>query len=845
MKHYGIAVTVLFLLGALLMPCSRASAAMDSVYTLAEVSATWDATYANRNLAPITAPSGSSYQYDYDHTYGDEAVVTYSLPWSFTFYGQTYSQIKADTNGNIWFTATGSAHSFNLASTGHGPVIAAWNNDHSSYYYGGVFVQHKTDPERVIIEWQTESYTEQGSYRPNNFEVVLYRDGSIRTNYNTIATTAGKDFGSGISKGDGSSFLGLPANYGNDSTLQGRSFLYQLVLLTVDFTGTGTGAVTSSPAGIACNSRCSAPFQPGGVVTLIATPVSSSSFAGWQGACTGTAPCQVTMNANKAVTATFNILPPVAAFSASPTTGGTPFITTITNQSQRAASWSWNFGDGTISSEQNPTHVYKTPGSYTVTLTVTNASGTSTASKTITASTCQNQPVRILETNVYYPSLATALGAATDGQTIQLQEWNFAEGATISKTVTLDGGYDCGFASKTGRSVLEGELHTSGGTVRMKDVRITGTTPSTLPVISVAPASDSFGSVILNTLTATHTFTVTNIGGANLTINNTSLSGTNLGDYNKSADTCSGRALTPGTSCSVQATFRPAAIGARTAVLAITSNDPATPTKNVTLNGTGVLPALTILKTGTGTGTVSSLPAGISCGSSCSGSFATGTVVTLTALPDSSNVFAGWSGGGCSGTGTCAITMSANTTVTATFKKNYSLNLVISGTGGGTVTSVPPNLACNANCSGTYVSSDQVTLVPSPYEYSYFSGWTNGPCAGTGNCTLVMNANTTVTSNFDKDIQHQVRIDVGSTPSYFSTIQSALNAATTGATIKLWGTLFSENVIFSGTKAIDLQGGYNAAFTAVSGRSTINGRLTINSGSKLNVDNLTIEPAAP
>lgn len=226
MKNTGIIVTVLVLLGALLLTCSRAAATTDGVYTLSNVSATWDATYANRYMAPIPAPAGSSYQYDYDHAYGDESTVTYNLPWPFTFYGQTYTQITADTNGNVWFTATGTAHSFNLASTGRGPVIAVWNNDHSSYYYGGVYVQHKTNSERVVIEWQTESYTEEGSYRPNNFEVVLFRDGTINFNYNTIDTAFFKDYGSGISKGDGSASLNLTASYGNVSTLAALSFLY-------------------------------------------------------------------------------------------------------------------------------------------------------------------------------------------------------------------------------------------------------------------------------------------------------------------------------------------------------------------------------------------------------------------------------------------------------------------------------------------------------------------------------------------------------------------------------------------------------------------------------------------
>jgi hypothetical protein len=75
---------------------------------------------------------------------------------------------------------------------------------------------------------------------------------------------------------------------------------------------------------------------------------------------------------------------------------------------------------------------------------------------------------------------------------------------------------------------------------------------------------------------------------------------------------------------------------------------------------------LTVTKTGSGNGTVTSSPMGVACGSSCTGSYAAGTNVTLTAIPDSSSVFIGWSGS-CTGTGPCAVTLSADTAVTANF----------------------------------------------------------------------------------------------------------------------------------------------------------------------------------
>jgi hypothetical protein len=76
---------------------------------------------------------------------------------------------------------------------------------------------------------------------------------------------------------------------------------------------------------------------------------------------------------------------------------------------------------------------------------------------------------------------------------------------------------------------------------------------------------------------------------------------------------------------------------------------------------------LTVQKSGSGSGSVSSSPAGIDCGSSCAASFDDGARVTLSATPDANSTFTGWSGGGCSGTGECQLTVSADATVTANF----------------------------------------------------------------------------------------------------------------------------------------------------------------------------------
>jgi hypothetical protein len=88
------------------------------------------------------------------------------------------------------------------------------------------------------------------------------------------------------------------------------------------------------------------------------------------------------------------------------------------------------------------------------------------------------------------------------------------------------------------------------------------------------------------------------------------------------------------------------------------------PPFTLTVNEARAIYSLLVAKHGAGT--VTSSPTGISCGSSCAHTFASGTIVTLTAKAAFGSRFAGWSGA-CTGTKKCAVTMSAAKRVTATF----------------------------------------------------------------------------------------------------------------------------------------------------------------------------------
>jgi hypothetical protein len=90
-----------------------------------------------------------------------------------------------------------------------------------------------------------------------------------------------------------------------------------------------------------------------------------------------------------------------------------------------------------------------------------------------------------------------------------------------------------------------------------------------------------------------------------------------------------------------------------------------------------LLPVLTVVRNGTGQGTVTSNPSGINCGQTCQADFTPGESVTLTETPGTNSTFSGWSGGGCSGNGsTCTVTMSSSLQVAATFSSSNSVNVL-------------------------------------------------------------------------------------------------------------------------------------------------------------------------
>ena len=122
-------------------------------------------------------------------------------------------------------------------------------------------------------------------------------------------------------------------------------------------------------------------------------------------------------------------------------------------------------------------------------------------------------------------------------------------------------------------------------------VSLTGT--GTASVVGLAPPGLAFGSQDVGTTSATQSVTVTNTGNANLAISTVAIAGTNIADFAKYSDTCTGAVVMPAAQCTVTLTFSPAAGGSRSASLNFADDAPSN-SQSVSLGGTGVVPAFVL-----------------------------------------------------------------------------------------------------------------------------------------------------------------------------------------------------------------------------------------------------------
>ena len=316
--------------------------------------------------------------------------------------------------------------------------------------------------------------------------------------------------------------------------------------------------------------------------------------------------------------------------------GGTSVTITGTNFLGAAAVQfgSANAASFTIASATSITAV-SPPGGGTVDVTVTNAGGTS-------ATSTADQFTYIGAATPTVTAIAPTSGPPAGGTSVIISGSGFNGvsavqfGATSAASFTLNNNNQITATSPAGSGTVDVTV-TVGyltSTTSAADRFTYGTAPA---VTSVSPDTGSTAGGTNVTITGTSF-----IAGATVSFGGTAATNVNV----------------------VSATSITATSPAGSGIVDVTVTTARGTSATGAADGFTYLPTLTVGVSGSGT--VTSTPSGISCGSTCSASFASGTQVTLNETPASGWVFSGWSGA-CSGAGSCVVTMSAAESVTAAF----------------------------------------------------------------------------------------------------------------------------------------------------------------------------------
>lgn len=595
-----------------------------------------------------------------------------------------------------------------------------------------------------------------------------------------------------------------------EDTTVGASFDLDRRSLTVTLAGTGSGSVTSSPAGIECGADCSEPYDVGTMVTLTAVASSDSTFTGWSGACTGTAACTVTMDAARAVTATFTL----RRYTIEIERGGTGSGTVLSNNPlgliNCGATCSAMVDHGTLVQIQATAGVGSTFGGWSgggcdpatpiclVTVTSDTTIGASFALDQHTVSVSYASGGDGSGTVTSTPAgVSCATGAATgcvgtfDYDTdvtltaspavgSEFVQWSGACGGTATTcvvTTTADravtaemrrrrytvsvtrSGDGTGTVSGTGISCgadCEGEV-AHGDSITLTATPAAGSTFAGWGGACASAGSSAMCTIPITEITAvsatftlgTNVLTVTRVGSGTVT---SSPSGIDCGGA------CAA-SFTTGTSITLTATpatgytfsgWSGACSGTSTCAVTMGATPIAVTATFVPMRFT-----LSVSRTGTGDGSVSSSPSGITCppAATCSAEYDYGTMVTLTAAPSTGSTFTGWSGapsGTCTGAGPCTVTMTQARAISAAFALNtYLLDVVREGGGSGSVSSSPTGISCGTDCSQSYGHGSTIRLTATPSTGSNFAGWTGGGCGTTSPCDVTLTAATTVRARFE------------------------------------------------------------------------------------------------
>ncbi|MGR8933377.1 MAG: InlB B-repeat-containing protein [Gammaproteobacteria bacterium] len=399
-------------------------------------------------------------------------------------------------------------------------------------------------------------------------------------------------------------------------------FTLQQYSVSVGKSGSGSGTVSGNV--IDCGDVCSATLDYGSSVTLTATPSNGSAFTGWSGACSGTGPCNLTVaTANNNVIALFT-----AQYLLSVNKSGSGSGTVSGSGIDCGSTCSAGLNDGT-----------------TVSLTATPAIGSTFAGW---SGACSGAGA----CNV------TMDGAKNVTATFTLQQFTLSVGKSGTGSGTVAGnGIDCG---STCSSTLD--YGTAVSLIAVPDAysEFTGWSGACNGTDTCNVSMDAAKNVTATFTLKTYALSVTKTGD-----------GTVTGGSIDCGATCS-TVMTAGSTITLTAT--PAAgnefvewsgdCAGSSSTCTVTMES----AKTATATFVPITYTLSVAKINGSYGSVSSSPAGINCGTTCSSQYNQDTPVVLTATAVKKHRFTGWTGA-CAGTSaTCTVTMTQSQNVTAKFK---------------------------------------------------------------------------------------------------------------------------------------------------------------------------------
>ena len=187
-------------------------------------------------------------------------------------------------------------------------------------------------------------------------------------------------------------------------------------------------------------------------------------------------------------------VPPVAQFSATDTVSCTGTIQFSDLSANTPTSWSWNFGDGTTSTIQNPSHTYTANGKYTVSLKSTNAYGNNTATKTSYITI--NEPLSPVTTGATIYSATTASLSATGTGTL-----NWYDASSNGKLVNTGTTFTTPVLSKTTTYYVQSAANSPAKSIGMAAKTATGANYSTATRQGLK--FDALTSLTINAVTVT------------------------------------------------------------------------------------------------------------------------------------------------------------------------------------------------------------------------------------------------------------------------------------------------------------------------------------------------------